>query len=73
MARSFYATVTSWQYPKLLDIAGASGAYVEIQNVTTRTKAIEKMHAAFGSKWSFLYNNLDEMHELDRNCVAILV
>lgn len=66
----FYATITTSQYPALL--SGFNGGCVQILGVADREAASRKMCAAFGRKWSMMYESLDDVHVLDRHIVAIL-
>lgn len=56
--RTFYFTMARGHHP-------SAPGYVEVQ-APDASAARERMHAAYGFKWAFQYDELELVHELDR-------
>lgn len=62
----FYFTMARNQILHHWPDSRVGSGFVEV--IAVDSDAAEKaMNAAFNHKWSFRYNNLEEMHPLDRN------
>lgn len=60
--KQFYATIAANQ--------GGPGYY--LIHAETELEARKMISKHTNGRWAFMYKSLDDVHELDRNCLGIL-
>jgi hypothetical protein len=69
--KSFFFTMTRNQIEHHWPGRVLSGGYVEVKHCKTMKEAERFIWDKFGAKWSFGYEDLSKIHELDRNLLQV--
>lgn len=71
-AKSFFFTLTQNQIEHHWPGRRMAGGYVEVKGCHNMKEAERVIWDKFGAKWSFGYEDLNKIHEMDRNLLQVL-